>query len=143
MKLMWMPNGIVDCDSISEEDFTFDNFSNLCHTNRAWAVNSDKFWPVTNHCYLTSLICSHLLRNGELSLDEKQKAIIYSMFHDIEETFTTDIPHPFKHKEIKTLSDDMRNSILGFLKLEYTETSKNIVGLCDILSLYWEVKNVG
>jgi hypothetical protein len=149
VKLMWLPDGVVDCDTITEKDLSFENLSNLCHTNRAWASNSDKFWPVTNHCYLTAIICSYMTKNGELTDDERQKAIIYSMFHDIEETFITDIPHPFKHKEIKILSDNIRDNILNnFLNIKYSDTTKHglvktIVNLCDILSLYWEVKNEG
>jgi hypothetical protein len=145
-KEMWLPSGIVDCDNFKEKDITFDNMANLCYTQRAWANVAGINWSVSNHSYLSAIICAHLLRNKEWVEIDRHRAIVLTLLHDSEEVFVTDIPTPFKSRDIKQIGDNIRNMIFKFFVVESTEYDQkerlnSAVELADILSLFWEVKH--
>jgi hypothetical protein len=137
---MWLPSGIVDCDNFSDKDITFDNLANLCFTQRAWANVIDMRWPVSNHSYLSGIICAHLLKNKEWDEKDRYRAIVLSFLHDSEEVFVTDIPTPFKSEDTRQIGDNIRNAIFDFLDIQNDDKMQCIVDLSDIISLFWEVK---
>lgn len=150
-KYMWLPSGIVDCSNFKNSDITFDNLANLCYTQRAWSNVTSLNWSVSNHAYLSAIICAHLLRNDELNKEDKYRAIVTTLLHDSEESFITDIPTPFKSDETRKVGDNIRSMIFDFLGIEGTSNDldadrrirriKSVVELADIISLFWEVKH--
>lgn len=136
---MWLPSGLVNIKYATDEDMTLDNLGNLINTDRY-----HKKISVSDHCYITTLICAKLLKGyAEISENRRNKIIVQCLFHDCEEAFTGDIPTPLKTEEIKNVGDKLRKEIFNYLSLEteITESEKDVIKFCDFCALIYEIKD--
>ena len=135
---MWLPDGLVDLEKFSDNEITFENLCNLINVKRAWGYG--KGISVLDHSYMATIICAKFLSDSDYSINERNSIILSCMFHDIEESYTGDIPTPLKSKDIRVIGDDVRNKIIDYLNLpKPTDEEYDIIKLCDIISLIDEV----
>ena len=141
--IMWAPSGPVDITGLNEKDMTLDNLANLRHVTRAWDITGARGFTVTDHAYISSLICAKLLSKIGVSTTFRFTAITACTFHDCEEAFMGDVATPLKTPALRKVGDSIRDQIFGYLGIGEVSKCHTIVKFCDICSLIYEIKSSG
>ena len=141
--VMWGPDGPVDITKLGSEHMSLNNLANLRHVTRAWDIAGVRGFSVTDHTYITTLICARLLRDIPVSDDFKSRALVACMFHDCEEAFMGDIATPLKNNMVGAVGDEVRKTIFSSMHLPKLNELEFIVKFCDICSLVYEIKISG
>ena len=137
---IFTPQGLL---SEVEKDPKLDFLMNIFNIPRAFGVSGfGGNWDVGRHSYATALVAIFWSNFNKYPEEKRDKLDTMALLHDLHESVTGDILPMFKTDELRARLDEVQDNILSALNVKFYPELEYDLKICDLISFYYEVKQV-